>query len=120
MPPRRRGDTPLRPAEAAFDLEAPASRPDPKFVEIGPPGEGDEHDAIPSFHAPEKKVAGPTIQRGRIQVRDPGDTAGVSARYSYPMAAPVTAPTPGLVARIAENGGRPMPERADRQPPAMP
>lgn len=49
--------------------------PDPQFVKIGPPGEGDQHDAMPSFHAPEKKVAGPTIQRGRIQVRDPGDTA---------------------------------------------
>jgi hypothetical protein len=81
MPPRRLHRPPRwrrhvsAQAEAAFDLEAPASVPDPQFVKIGPPGEGDQHDAMPSFHAPEKKVAGPTIQRGRIQVRDPGDTA---------------------------------------------
>lgn len=65
-------------AEGAFDLAALKEVLAPEFVEVSPRGEVDEHDAVLSFYAPEKKVPAPPITLTDVKARTHGDTAAVT------------------------------------------
>lgn len=86
-------------AESKFDLDALKAVLDPRFIEISPLGQVDDHAAVLSFYAPEKKVVGPPVQLAQTVVHDHGDTAVVSAQLSYQMQGHAMTLTLGAVAR---------------------
>lgn len=70
-------------AESSFDLEALRAVLDPHFVETSPLGQVDDHDAVLSFYAPDKKVAAPPVELTDLVVHDHGDTAILTAQLRY-------------------------------------
>jgi hypothetical protein len=110
-------------AESAFDLAALEAVLDPQFIEISPLGQVDDHAAVLSFYAPEKKVAGPPVQLAQTVVHDHGDTAVVSTQLSYTMQGHTMTLTLGAVAHKAAQGWRLLsaqytPVRQNRNPAA--
>lgn len=78
--------------------------PAPHFVEIGPLGQVDGHDAVLSYYAPEKKVAAPPMTLDQIVVRSSGTAATISARLRYAMAGHDMALRVGATARETPQG----------------
>jgi ketosteroid isomerase-like protein len=112
-------------AESAFDLEALKAVLDPQFIEISPLGQVDDHAAVLSFYAPDKKVAGPPMQLAQTVVHDHGDTAVVSSQLSYTMQGHAMTLTLGAVARRTAQGWQLLsaqytPVRQNRAPAATP
>lgn len=91
-------------AESKFDLDALKAVLDPQFIEISPLGQVDDHAAVLSFYAPEKKVVGPPVQLAQTVVHDHGDTAVVSAQLSYEMQGHAMTLTLGAVTRKTPQG----------------
>ncbi|MDF3982215.1 nuclear transport factor 2 family protein [Luteibacter sp. PPL201] len=73
-------------AEGAFDLAALKAVLAPGFVEISPRGEVDEHDAVLSFYAPEKKTPAPPLSVIDLKARTQGDAAVVTATLVLTLA----------------------------------
>lgn len=91
-------------AEAQFDLDALKAVLDPKFVEISPLGEVDEHDKVLSFYTPEQKVAAPPLQFEPYVVRLHGDFAVLSTRATMTVKDQSRSMTVGLTARRGADG----------------
>ncbi|WDS37654.1 nuclear transport factor 2 family protein [Pseudoxanthomonas sp.] len=112
-------------AESKFDLDALKAVLDPQFIEISPLGQVDDHAAVLSFYAPEKKMDGPSVQLAQTVVHDHGDTAVVSAQLSYAMQGHAMTLTLGAVARKTPQGWQLLsaqytPVRENRNPAAAP
>lgn len=112
-------------AESKFDLDALKAVLDPQFIEISPLGQVDDHAAVLSFYAPEKKVVGPPVQLAQTVVHDHGDTAVVSAQLSYQMQGHAMTLTLGAVARKTPLGWQLLsaqytPVRQNHNPAAAP
>lgn len=70
-------------AEHAFDVPALREVLLPRFVEVSPRGEVDEHDAVLGFYAPEKKTESPSVALRDVVTRASGDTAFVTASVVF-------------------------------------
>lgn len=93
---------------------------DPHFVEISPLGQVDEHDAVLSYYAPEKKVAAPPMTLDQIEVRTSGTAATISARLRYAMAGHDMALRVGATARETPQGWILLSAQYTPIPPAAP
>ncbi|WP_051938430.1 nuclear transport factor 2 family protein [Luteibacter sp. 9135] len=70
-------------AEHAFDVATLRAVLLPRFVEVSPRGEVDEHDAVLGFYAPEKKTTAPPVALRDVVSRVNGDTAFVTASVVF-------------------------------------
>lgn len=119
-PPPEEALRQYRQAEDGFDLPLLRQVLDPHFVEISPLGQVDEHDAVLSYYAPEKKVAAPPMTLDQIEVRTSGTAATISARLRYAMAGHDMALRVGATARETPQGWILLSAQYTPIPPAAP
>ncbi|WP_379654919.1 nuclear transport factor 2 family protein [Pseudoxanthomonas sp. UC19_8] len=91
-------------AELDFDLDRLRQVLDASFVEISPLGQVDEHDAVLSFYAPDKKVAAPPVTMDEVVVRAHGDAAVLSAQLHYVVGERAMAMRLGATAKRTPQG----------------
>ncbi|URX60902.1 nuclear transport factor 2 family protein [Luteibacter anthropi] len=73
-------------AERDFDVTALNAVLAPGFVEVSPRGQVDEHDAVLSFYAPEKKMQAPPSSVSALKARTSGDVSAVTGEIVFTLA----------------------------------